>query len=142
MDRKKKKGKKVTLIWVIIILIIIFLITFAYYNQGTADIIKFDYNVGDNIGINADSDKLHFGTGLPGSYLERILFMESEYRSIVTIKSSREEVYPSEAEFVIDKEESKKIKLIASIPPDAEKGIYKGKVTIYQRRLKEDDKQQ
>ncbi len=135
MAMEKKEIRRAAALIIIAILLTIAATIFVYFAVFDVAVLRFDFQVGDYAGINADTDMLHFGTGYPGSYLERHLTIKADEDAFIRIKSTLDYVYPEKNSFVMYRGENKTIYLRVSIPDKAEKGLYEGKIAIFTKSL-------
>ncbi|HLC55250.1 MAG TPA: hypothetical protein VJJ75_01820 [Candidatus Nanoarchaeia archaeon] len=111
--------------------------TLAIYNfRYTTEEIPFDATAGDYIGINADTDMLHFGTGYPRSTLERELRFKADAWTEVRISSTLPFAYAGVPTFVLAPGEERFVKVFVSLP-ESKLGAYTGKFIIRQREVEQ-----
>lgn len=115
------------------------IIFYSFYNIKEIKTIDMDLKVGDYVGINTDTDALHFGTINPGGFGTRSVLLSNNYDTTLKVKIK---VYGDLAEFVsvqnnfvLLKNETKKIPFIVSIPQEAVYGNYTGKAVFILKRI-------
>ena len=91
--------------------------------------------VGGELGFNVDTDKLYFGTLLPGGHAERSLDIDSLAckKCLVVINKNGELadwLDLSADKFVIKQWERKSVNVVLSVPEDASEGTYNGTLKI------------
>jgi len=90
--------------------------------------------VDDNVGVNADADAIWFGTVPPAGKGTRQLSFGEGNAGLVVIKTSGELakwVSVSDNNFIIEANATKTVKVIVSVPADAERRDYVGKLNVY-----------
>jgi len=130
--------KKVIFFMVVFAIVLIGSITLTYsklFILGMKEV-DFSVKVGDNVGLNVDTDQLYFGI-VPkvGGVSSRSIFIQNEAHSIakVHIKSygeKKEWLYASKNNFFLKKEEGENIEFRMKVPKDAEPGTYEGRILI------------
>ena len=127
------KGKKIYFIISLVLFISLLLVLYFNFDVQT---IEFDLVVGQHIGFNLDTDKLHFGTIPPGNYADRDISLTSTKKSKITIIIEGVDfIQPSINNFLILPGEKKTITLIVSVPGNAKQHVYEGKIKIYSRSI-------
>jgi len=130
--------KKKVILAVVLLLIVIIALTLAYsklFILGVKEI-EFSIKVGENIGLNVDTDKLYFGTiPMGGGESNRNIFIQNEKHSLarVNINSYGDKagwLYVSKNNFFLKKGEGQNIELKIKVPNGAELGSYEGKILI------------
>lgn len=134
------KKEIITLIWLCILATAVTatVTTFLYSSRYDTTIIPFDLVISDYVGINADTDILHFGTGYPGSTLERTLQFHNSQETVAEIRitSTVDFVHPEISTFTLRPTENRTLTIYASLPSEARQKTYTGKILIYQREEK------
>ncbi len=98
--------------------------------------IEFSIKVGDNVGLNVDTDKLYFGTVPKGGGVATrdILVKNEKYeRAKVNIKAYsdiKKWVYVSENDFFLERGEEKNLNFNVVVPKDADYGEYGGTIRL------------
>lgn len=97
-----------------------------------------DLKVGDYVGINADTDALHFGTISPGGVGTKSVTLSNNYEEKLAVKIK---LYGDLAgfidvkrDFVLYENQSEKIAFTARVPQDAPYGNYTGRVVFVFKR--------
>lgn len=112
------------------------MLIYTFVIVDDVDIIYYDVNVADHIGIILDPDKLHFGSVTPGSKLHRAVTFTADRKQMMVIEvTGTEFVFPSENNFLMEKDEQKKIQFTAHPPDETPLGLYEGKIIIISKRL-------
>jgi len=93
--------------------------------------IDMDMTVADKIGINADTDALHFGRCFPGAESRRRIFIsnKNDFPVVVNLRtegSLAKWVSVEETEFILNPYQNNSIDFVASPPQNAEFGTYEG----------------
>ncbi len=132
MAIKKKEALAFVALCIILAVIAIAGTIAAYYMQFTTTAIEFDAAAGNYIGINADTDILHFGTGYPGSILERSLRFYADKPAEIYITSNLQFAYPEIDKFTLKSGEERLVRMFISLPEGQIKN-YTGKFIIRQK---------
>ena len=98
--------------------------------------VKYDFRVASDIGLNADTDYLHFGGVPPGSSGFRGFFVSNDKCDLCNVRISASGdgsnwIRLSEDSFEIYGNQTKDILATLYVPSDAKFGEYKGELTIY-----------
>jgi hypothetical protein len=135
---KKKKSSSSTFRFVILLLIIAFLcvgITAMLYSSLIEEKpfevkrLPYDFVVKDSVGINLDTDILHFGGGPAGSQLQRSLNLTSQNDAFVVITWQGEgDVGANKNDFLLLANYSQPVKFVLTIPEGLPNGNYTGEI--------------
>ena len=119
-------------------------VTLTYFFYQSAKIysikeLKMDIIIGNYIGLNTDTDSIHFGTTLPGTSANREIVLNTDKNITVNLKLSgniSSFIKIPENNFILSKNMQKSIKLTSVIPLNAAKGVYTGilKITFYKQK--------
>ena|SRR3989344_9458971 len=134
MAHQKKKNIKTIIAYLLVAAITIVITTTIYYNNYTTTIVPYDYRTSNYIGINADTNMLHFGTGTPGSILQRAITITTNEAVYITITTDHNYVYPTENNFLMKINTTKEITFYVTIPQQPP-GNYSGKIIIRQKKV-------
>lgn len=93
--------------------------------------IGFTLNVSDYVGLNIDTDKLHFGSVFPGGSSSRSVFLNSGVDGYVFVSSDFDWLFVEEQGFRVNKGDGFYINLKAIVPLDAEFEDFEGVVYFY-----------
>ncbi|MBU0758412.1 MAG: hypothetical protein KKF44_10165 [Nanoarchaeota archaeon] len=114
---------------------------FIYFNIYLVKVenIEMDLIVKNNVGININTDALHFGGAPPSGSAERGIDIKNDYSFplLVTIKTSGELaplVVVSKNNFLIQPGEKTEVMFFATVPKDYELGKYTGSIRIELKR--------
>lgn len=137
-----KFNRKFMLI-IIIFFLAVGIISLVYTFVLAPEIEEFDMylTIGDYAGFNVATDAIYFGTIPPGEGGSRKILFENDnfyFSEKVKISASgelAEWVWTEENNFVLDKSESKRVRVHVSSPKDAEFGNYTGKLKITFRKI-------
>lgn len=136
--------KKINLILILVLSIVIsiFATTLVYniFIVYEAQEILMDIKVGDHIGLNLDTDALHFGISMsPGSAARDIIVSNDHNISLrVDIRPAgkiADWVLVKENNFVLKPGEKKNVEFEVNVPKDVEVGLYEGVLRIFFRRV-------
>ena len=132
MARPQKKTQQ--LIWLCILAAVITIASTItiYYTTLDVTIIPYDYAITSYVGINAGTDQLHFGSGKPGTILERHLFFTSKTPLQIQITTDHPYVYPAIKTFSLQAKERKEVPIYLVVP-HLPKGNYTGVLRIIER---------
>jgi hypothetical protein len=145
---KSKKKEKMRLSRLILILLVSVLVftgatAFVYYNLHKPEIIKINMDLtaedSNIIGINSDTDALHFGT-VPrkGNSIKKIDIINNKnyplFVNIIVEGNFRDWINISKNNFILEPKQSERIDFTAKIPEDAAYGTYNGTAYISLRR--------
>ncbi|MDO8556680.1 MAG: hypothetical protein Q7R96_05930 [Nanoarchaeota archaeon] len=129
----QKKTKQLIWLSIIVLAITIASTIFIYSAQFTTTTIPYDFTVTTYIGINAGTDKLHFGGGIGGTTLRRSLIFTTNETTTITIQPDQEYITPETPTFILQPGEKKEIPILVIIPTNLPLGNYSGTITILQR---------
>lgn len=136
-----KKNKFILLV-IIIILAGIGLtnLFYSFYIVKEVRIVDMDFSVGEKVGINIDTDALHFGTNFPKGSSMRNMIISHEHDcplkvSIKLYGDFASWMSVSDNDFILDPGESRKISFSVSVPEDAPFGDYSGFAKIIFKRV-------
>lgn len=135
-----EKNKILMLLLITAILSII--LTYFFYQSAkiySIKELKMDIIIGNYIGLNTDTDSIHFGTTLPGTSANREIVLNADKEMLVNLKLSgniSSFIKIPENNFILSKNMQKSIKLTSVIPLNATKGVYTGilKITFYKQK--------
>lgn len=92
--------------------------------------ILMDFEVDDYLGINADSDALHFGTVPPGNTGKRFISLKNDntfpVRITITFKGDAGKYAWAEPELLLSEGEARNITISVYVPEDLPYGNYTG----------------
>lgn len=110
------------------------LLFYSFYSIKEIKTIPMDLKVEDYVGINTDSDALHFGAISPGGVGTRAVVISNNYKEPLRVKVELYGDFISwvsvERDFVLEKGEAKKVAFTVSVPSDAVYGNYTGKAVF------------
>lgn len=122
--------------YIIILLILILSIPFitSYLMVGAKEI-PATVTIGSELGFNVDTDKLYFGTIVPGGFAERSLDLDSiECKKCLAVISKKGELAKwlslSANRFIIKKGERKSIDVKLNVPTETNEGVYNGTLRV------------
>ena len=135
-----EKNKILMLLLITAILSVI--LTYFFYQSAkiySIKELKMDIIIGNYIGLNTDTDSIHFGTTLPGTSANREIVLNADKNITVNLKLSgniSSLVQIPENNFILSKNMQKSIKLTSVIPLNATRGVYTGilKITFYKQK--------
>ncbi|MBD3204627.1 hypothetical protein GF327_10130 [Candidatus Woesearchaeota archaeon] len=135
------KKNIIILTLVLVILCSVFVSIFFYTNLYIKEVYYLDMDlvVKNNIGVNADSDAIHFGGVPPGGKSMRKTIIKNNFShpvlvSIKTYGDLQDSVSVSDNNFYLAKNSTKIITFLASIKEGTEIGKYFGKAKIEFKR--------
>jgi hypothetical protein len=117
----------------------IVLLFFSFYAVFKVYDLEMSIIVSDKSGFNTDTDKVNFGKAMPGNSNSRVIVMEHDYGRPLLIhfkesgNISRFVQLPDD--FYLEPGLSKEVTLSATVPKDAQKGYYEGRLKVYFRRI-------
>ena len=118
---------------------VVTIMVYSFYVIEEIKTIDMYLKVDDYVGINVDTDALHFGTVSPGGSGTRSVFLSNNYGKSLKVEIK---VYGDLAEFVsvekslvLSKNETKKISFTASIPKNALYGNYTGRAVFILKKI-------
>src|SRR3989344_3058823 len=125
-------------ILILLLVTAILSITLTYFFYQSAKIysikeLKMNIIIGNYIGLNTDTDAIHFGTTLPGTSANREIVLNTDKNITVNLKLSgniSSFIKIPENNFILSKNMQKSIKLTSVIPLNATKGVYIGILKI------------
>ena len=129
-----EKNKILMLLLITAILSVI--LTYFFYQSAkiySIKELKMDLIIGNYIGLNTDTDSIHFGTTLPGTSANREIVLNTDKNITVNLKLSgniSSFIQIPENNFILNKDMQKSIKLTSVIPLNATKGVYMGILRI------------
>jgi len=122
---------------ILLSVLLVLVIVFAGMRMTPIKSVKYDMDLhvkgAKRVGFNVDTDAVHFGIVPPGASGERSVVVETDVEARIKIKSSgelAEWVSVSDNDFVLGRDELKKISITASVPTNAKTGKYEGEITI------------
>jgi len=129
-------NKKLLLVILTISICVVAIILNTYLVHTNRPDVSYDMylTVDDNVGVNADADAIWFGTVPPAGKGTRQLSFGEGNVGLVVIKTSGELarwVSVSDNNFIIEANATKTVKVIVSVPADAERRDYVGKLNVY-----------
>ena len=130
----------------IILLFCAFLISISaallYYSSLVLDVqyIPMDLRVSTVVGINADTDALHFGKVTSPGGGDRFIVISNDYQLPLTVLISssgrlKSWVSLNESRFILGPSEKHGVKVSVNLPAGVEQGVYNGTLKILFRRL-------
>lgn len=129
---------KKPIFFILIFVILFIVIYFTFYNLLLLDVttLKYDFRVSDHIGFNADTDFLHFGSVLSGSFAKRSFTVSNIKCRLckVSIKvkgDNKNWISLTDNSFNIYGNETKAVLATLNVPADAKPGNYSGYFMIY-----------
>lgn len=140
-EKHKKKNKKI----ILVLLAILFISSagFIFYNSSyniaaTKEAEMFIF-VGENIGFDVNESYVHFGLVRPGGISEKTVnvsnFYEMPLKVYIRLTGDFSKwISIGENNFILQKDESRLVKLQANVPKGAEFGNYTGKILVIFRR--------
>ena len=131
--------KLILLITICVLSVILTLIFYSFYRVAFVQTVSMDLEVGDNVGFNLDTDKLHFGKTFPGGVLSRKITVghnvDARLRAhIVPSGEIKEWVLVPENNFHLANREVKNLTVYVNVPEDAEYGNYTGTLEVFFQR--------
>ncbi len=104
--------------------------------------VHMDVTVGDSIGINTDTDALHFGTIQPGGRGMRPMMVENSHPFPVSVRplltgELEEYAWTEPKEVTIKSGESERIEIVLILPVDLPKRNYSGTASFIFKRVRE-----
>ncbi len=134
----KNKGD---IVFILLIIVMVFLIFFLYFQ--IADYFSITEKkeiyarviVGGQYGFDINGTALIFGVVLPGAGATKEIFLDNKYGRDVKVKifvkgDIKKFIRVSENDFVLEKDENRKITFFVTIPKDAGYRVYEGMVVI------------
>jgi hypothetical protein len=141
------KGRKIGIIVLLCILLlaiiffVILLTSFLTYRNSIMEVkeMKTTLNVSDYVGINLDTDKLHFGTVFPGGYSVREVTINSSQEGFVYVAVQETAVQGGFSDWIfvssqgkfVDAESPATLMFTAKSPNDAKPGNYGSTLKFY-----------
>jgi len=126
---------------VLVSIICIFSVLSLYYGVYLVEVEDFpmDFHVGTRIGMNADTDALHFGTTLKGSKSSRKLFVHNNNDfpvvfAIYVDGNFSDWVELNQNMFELAPATNTSVSFVVTAPEDADYGRYEGIATVKVRR--------
>ncbi|MEM4268076.1 MAG: hypothetical protein QXK37_04585 [Candidatus Woesearchaeota archaeon] len=139
--RKRKKKLSITLLIIGFIVVSVLSTVWFYYGFVLLEVkrIPMDFKVGRSVGINADTDVLHFGKTLPGGGSMRKILVTNPRNFDVEIKivntgNFSQWINISERRFSLGPGCNKTIYYDLTVPENALEGVYNGTSHIYIKR--------
>lgn len=123
---------------IILLAILLLSITFNivlinFFSLNSFKSIPIDFKVGDHSGFNADKDALHFGTLLPGTNGFRDFQIQNLdcNKCKITMKTDIDWIVLEDNNFILNKGETRTLKIYLYVPSNASIGNYNGSLNIY-----------
>ena len=135
----RKKKKVYIFITIALLLCIIIGASIIIYRARAYDlvVIPMQVQVGNHVGFSIGNNTVDFGTGPPGSRIERSVILTTEKKGLATIIiKGIDFVRSSEYSIALTPEESYSFTLVAAIPQDQAPGIYRGEVIVLTKIIK------
>ncbi len=135
--RKRRRDKRRGFVLLIIVLLLIFSLSFfvvtSYVDGEVLSSTSFLYtlNVTDYVGMNLDTDKLHFGGVRPGGSSSRSLNISSEFEGFVYLTSDIDWLFVSEQGGFVGPDNPLKVDFSMVVPSGSDLGDYEGEIFIY-----------
>jgi len=136
MAKKKRNKNLIIIVSIVVVLLVLVAITsFLAYNniQGYYEY-EASVKVGDYVGINLDTDKIHFGTVFAGGHSKREVFVNTTTPGYVflTVSGPMKNMIQTFDRFSnVQEGEQKSFVLYAAPPHDSEDGVYNSTVHVY-----------
>ncbi len=138
MQKRKKKGiklSKLVLLLILVVLISVMLTRVVFYSFLVEEIREVNVSVTvvaptKQVGINLDTDALKFSTMPPGRMATKYLNISSEFPAKVIIKTEGEigNWIETNRSFIIMPNQTVTIDVKLTVPQNAKLGDYKGKI--------------
>lgn len=133
----------ILIILLVVIVILFSSVSYILYDQMIVDQIAtmdMEVKVADNLGLNADTDKIYFGKLVPGTSGQRKVHINNsaDYPLKVVIFSKGEIakwVSMSDNNFILEGNEGTQIILEAEVPEDQPLGVYSGSLVVVFKKL-------
>ena len=128
--------KRILLFSIIIILLVygvsmLLISIFSMSSPYRIEVMDYDFTVKDGIGINLDSDYLHFGGGPSGAFLERSISITSDMPAKVSISwEGPGDLSVDKNDFKIGANETTPVTFYLGIPENLSLGNYSGTVFL------------
>jgi hypothetical protein len=119
------------LIIIIIVGLVFTLVSLARHSPVEVTSLPYTFKVKEKVGINLDTDKFHFGGGIPGTSLQRKLNITAPYDTTVHIDSKGPgSVLVNNNDFDLDANENKELLFTLVVPDDLPLGEYEGLIIL------------
>lgn len=135
-SKDQESGKYRYVLFIVLTIIILAILFFTIkinLSEPIVDINKINYtiNVSDYVGINLDTDKLHFGTLSPGGDGSRKITINSDLEGYVFITSARDDLIYVDRQGVKLTDKPIHLDFIAAIPRNMSNQNIEGTLTFY-----------
>lgn len=135
--RSSPESRKRLLLSMVLVVMLVYLVTillvsvFKLSSPYRVDVVPYDFSVKEHLGVNVDSDIIHFGGGPPGVLLSRSVILEAEVDSRVTVFWDGPGIMSvSKNDFMLSKGENTSVMFYLTVPAGLELGNYSGNVTF------------
>ncbi len=122
-------------------LLVGFTITFFFHSFYTYYEVREVYmslEVANKVGLNTDQEYLNFGANSPGNTCKRFMNISFPKRTTVIVGFEGplgEWASVNEKEFILEKNETKNLEFLITIPKSAEYGNYSGNAKFFFKRI-------
>ena len=139
---ENRNNKKEIIVAIIILFAAVMFLWYFNFSKPLKIVeLEVRFDVGDKIGVSVNQTEIDFGIVFPASASEKVVIFTNSYEFPVDVKVfiSKEisDFVFSDYEFTIGFNETKKQRFILSVPENANKQEYSGKVRFEFRKLGE-----
>lgn len=138
MKKRKKKKQEITKIIFVTLLILLAttmiyftLKTYAVYSIKNIQTLNYTVNISDYVGLNLDSDKLHFGTVIPGGSSKRSMTLTTTQEGYVYVTSKNNWIQISNQGQYVNTTTPANFEFQINIPKNEEPQNIENKIKFY-----------